>query len=916
MSDERDQQETPLQPEAEDALPQGDEEAPEAPEPPDEALDPNSVDATHEDTEDALRELMATNYIEYASYVIKDRAIPDVNDGLKPVQRRILYALHMMDDGRFHKVANVIGQTMQYHPHGDASIGNALVVLANKEYFIEKQGNFGNIYTGDQASAARYIECRLTPLAREVMFNPEITEFVDSYDGRKQEPVTLPAKVPSLLMMGADGIAVGMVTHVLPHNFCELLKAQIAILRNQPFTLHPDFLTAGTMDVGEYDDGRGRVRLRARIDKTNDKTLVIREIPATTTTESLMASIEEAARKGKIKVASINDYTAEQVEIEITLPRGVYAKEALKQLYAYTNCEVTISSNIVVIQENRPVIMTVSEILHHNTEKLMDDLQRELELLLGKLQDRFHDRTLAQIFIENRIYKRIEECKTYELVLTEVRKGLEKFRHLLRRDITEEDIERLLQLQIRRISRFDINKNREELENILKGIAETEKHLAHLKRFTINYIKGLLKKYGESYPRRTEITDLETIDVRAVALQNIKVGHDRVGQFVGTEVRNSNKGEAPLVCSEFDRLVLLRGDGSFQVIQIPDKLYVGPAKFLLKADKRQVYSMIYRDKKRGKYYAKRFRIDRYIMERDYKTIPKGCVIEAFYTNYGVVVCCEYKPNKRLKTDHVDVDFDTIEIRGTGARGFKIADHPVKTFAQIKRGVPEPLEDDEEPPPDTPPTDDLPPDDGNGGAAPAPATGPGPQGAAEETGDQTLDDGGEDEPPANDSAPPEEGPLRPEEPPQTPAAEKPSKGRKPKAKQPSKSKTPSKGDPSPARKAKKSAKRKASPKAKSGRAPLPSGGSAAAGAKGKKPKSPAKAAPPPRAPRGKSQAEEWAERTAKATGAKPKTSEPKPNRSPAEDAPPPDGPAPDSPSPTKKPTPLRKLIDEETPFFLE
>jgi len=639
--------------------------------------------------EDSLLELMATNFVEYASYVIKDRAIPDVHDGLKPVQRRILHSLHVMDDGRFHKVANVIGHTMQYHPHGDQSIGNALVVLANKEYFIDKQGNFGNIHTGDRASAARYIECRLTPLAREVLFNDEITEFVDSYDGRKREPVTLPAKVPSLLMLGSDGIAVGMTTHVLPHNFCELLNAQIAILRKQPYAVYPDFLTAGLMDVNEYDNGLGRIKLRAKMEAVDEKTLVVREIPATTTTESLISSVEEAARRGKIKIASINDYTAESVEIEIKLPRGIYAKETVKQLYAYTDCEVSISSNIVVIHENRPVRMSVDEVLRLNTDKLVDDLRRELEIALGKLQERFHEKTLAQIFIENRIYKRIEECETYESVLSEVRSGLEEFRHMLRRDITDEDIEKLLQIQIRRISRFDLNKNREDIDNILRGIDETQDNLAHLTRYAVKYIRDLLKKYGKAYPRRTCIEDLEEVDARAVALRNIRVGHDRVGHFVGTDVRNSNKNEEPLQCTEFDRLVLLGNTGKFKVVPIPDKVYVGPVKYLLRSDKEQVYSMIYRDRKRGGYYAKRFRIDRYIMDREYKTAPPNSIIECLYVNYGVVVRCEHKPNKRLKDAYVDVDFDEIPIRSAGAKGFKVTPHPVEGLTQLRRGTPEP-----------------------------------------------------------------------------------------------------------------------------------------------------------------------------------------------------------------------------------
>ncbi len=636
--------------------------------------------------ENGLRELMAVNYIEYASYVIKDRAIPDVYDGLKPVQRRILHSLRCLDDGRFHKVANVIGYTMQFHPHGDASIGSALVVLANKEYFIEKQGNFGNILTGDQASAARYIECRLTALALEVLFNSEITEFADSYDGRNREPVSLPAKIPSLLLLGADGIAVGMATHILPHNFNELLDAQIAILEERSFQVFPDFLSGGIMDVDEYADGAGKIKLRAKIDVVDDKVLVIREIPATTTTESLMNSIEDAARKGKIKIASINDYTGESVEIEIKLPRGIHAKEAVKALYAYTSCELGITSNLLVIHDNRPEVMTVTQILHLTTRKLCDDLKRELEIALLKLQERFHEKTLVQIFIENRIYKRIEECETYEQVIQEVRTGLEEFRSMLRRDITDEDIEKLLQIQIKRISRFDMNKNREELDNILRGMKETQNYLDHLTDFAISYIRKLLEKYGKLYPRRTRIADLEEIDVRKVALKNIRVGYDRVGHFVGTEVKNSNKTEELLVCTEYDRLVLLRNNGTFKVIPITDKMYVGPVKYVFKANKQQVYSMIYREKKSNKYYAKCFRFDKYIMDREYTTIPKGCIIENVYTNYGVVVRCNFKPNKRLKEAYVDVDFDAIPIRATAARGFKVAQFRIEGFVQQKRGT--------------------------------------------------------------------------------------------------------------------------------------------------------------------------------------------------------------------------------------
>jgi topoisomerase-4 subunit A len=670
--------------------------ADETPKGPDSLLPtPPPLPATLEDSsiDESIGELFAVNFLEYASYVIKDRAIPDIDDGLKPVQRRILHSLYQFDDGRFHKVANVIGHTMQFHPHGDMSIGSALVVLANKEYFIERQGNFGNIYTGDQASASRYIECRLTPLAREVLFNPEITETVPSYDGRHMEPVTLPAKVPALLMLGSDGIAVGMSTRILPHNFAELLQAQIAILEDRPFRLYPDFLTGGYMDVSDYEDGLGRVKVRALIEAVDEKTIVIREVPYGTTTEGLITSIEDATRKGKIKIASIHDYTAEKPEIEIKLQRGIYAAETIPQLFIHTDCEVNISSRLIVIREDRPVEISVSDVLRHNTNRLVAYLKWELEIELGKLHERFHEKTLAQIFIENRIYKRIEECETYQDVITEVQTGLEPFLELLRRDVTEEDIQKLLQIQIRRISLFDINKNRQELEDILAKIAEAERNLADLIGFTIRYIRDLLKRYGRGFPRRTKIDELQEIDAREVALDNIRVGHDRVKQFVGSEVRNSNKGEEPIICNEYDRLVLIRKDGAFQVIPIPEKQYVGPIKYLLKEDREQIYSLVYKDKKTRKVYAKRCRINRYVMNRDYQMAPNGCVIEYLTTNHGVVLRLDYVPNPRFSEDHVVVDFAEIDLRTVSARGFRVGKHPVDSISVVKRGSTDGPEDE-------------------------------------------------------------------------------------------------------------------------------------------------------------------------------------------------------------------------------
>ena len=413
-----------------------------------------------------LKRLMDQNFLQYAAYVIRDRAIPDLDDGLKPVQRRILFSLHQNDDGKFIKVANIVGYCMQFHPHGDASIGEALVSLANRQYLIERQGNFGNMLTGDPAAAARYIECRLTELARDEIFNDDLTEFVPTYDGRKKEPVTLPAKIPLLLMLGAEGIAVGISTRILPHNFAELLEAQIAILNKKPFSVLPDFPQGGLMDARAYDNGRGHVLVRARIEQKDERTLVIRELPVGTTTDSLMASIEDAARKGKIKIKSINDFTAEQAEIEIQLPPEQDLDRATEALYAFTQCQVQISSRIVVIRDNKPVEMDVPAILRYNTSRLVRILRRELQRKSRRLTEEMHHKTLVRLFVENRIYKMIETCESTAAVQQAVLEGLLPFRDELQRDVTHEDVEGLLGIPIRRISLFDLEKNRKEIERL------------------------------------------------------------------------------------------------------------------------------------------------------------------------------------------------------------------------------------------------------------------------------------------------------------------------------------------------------------------------------------------------------------------------------------------------------------------
>ena len=483
-----------------------------------------------------LQPLMEQNYLEYASYVIVDRAIPDVRDGCKPVQRRILATLHGMDDGRFNKVANVVGESMKLHPHGDQSIYDALVVLANKDYFIERQGNFGSILTGHPAAAARYIECRLTDLARETLFpHKDLIEFQPSYDGRKEEPVWLPAKLPVVLLQGTDGIAVGMATKILPHNFCELLQAQIDLLEDRPIHLVPDFPQGGLMDPTGYADGRGKVLVRARIEADGDKRIVIREVPYGVTTESLINSIETAAQRGKVKIAGIHDYTTEDVEIEVTLQRGVYAEEVIPQLYAYTDCEVSISSNLTVISERHPEEPTVTDVLHRLTLQLRDTLKRELEWELGKLEDKQHWLTLEQIFIENRVYKLIEDKTTMADVRQAVLDGMAPFQDLFIRDLVDEDVERLLEVRIRRISQFDIDKNRKDIDEIVKAIKKIRGKLRRMVKTTIDFLQDLLKRYGPNYPRRTEVTTFKQVDIRAVARSDTKVAYDPESGFLARQ---------------------------------------------------------------------------------------------------------------------------------------------------------------------------------------------------------------------------------------------------------------------------------------------------------------------------------------------------------------------------------------------
>jgi topoisomerase-4 subunit A len=619
--------------------------------------------------------------------VIRERAIPDIDDGLKPVQRRILQTLINMDDGRYHKVANVVGETMKLHPHGDQSIFAALVNLANKGYLIDRQGNFGNIFTGDQASAARYIECRLTPLAIETLFNKDLTEFVDSYDGRMQEPVSLPAKLPMLLLLGAEGIAVGMATKIMPHNFCELLKCQIKYLNGRGFTLYPDFPRGGFVDVSAYDHGNGKLRCRAKIEMKDDKTITISQLPYNLTTQSLIDSVEKAAKAGKIKITSINDYTAEEVEVEIKLPRGLHAEETIDALYAFTDCEVSVSPNFVVIRDNMPCIVQTEEVLRHNTDKLVLDLEKELKIERGRLLDKLHARKLEQIFIEERLYKEIEEQISYKAVVATIRQALVPFADELIRKVTKNDIERLLEIKIKRISRYDINKQQKEITALEKGIAVIEKHLQDMVLFTRHYIEALLKKYGKEFPRKSELKEFDEINARAAALSNIHVAYHRESGFMGHKVKVENKRkDLEVVCSELDRIMLIFKDGLYKVVNMTDKLFVGSQLLWMGVVSRDlVFNMLYRSGPVNMTYGKRFKMPKFIINREYRLFPehKRSVIQILAIGEEKIrFRASLVPSSRARYNSVEVEMDEYLLKGAAAKGKRISNRVVRRVSNI------------------------------------------------------------------------------------------------------------------------------------------------------------------------------------------------------------------------------------------
>lgn len=623
---------------------------------------------------DDLKSQMKEQFLKYASYVILDRAIPHVIDGLKPVQRRILETLWRLNDDKLHKVANVVGQTMMLHPHGDAAIYEALVNLANKGYLLDKQGNFGSIYTGDPSAAARYIETRLSPLAKETLFNPDITEKIPSYDGRNEEPVVFPAKIPLLLMQGADGIAVGMSTHILPHNFVELLEAQIAYIEGRKFRIYPDFPTGGIMDKSLYDKGMGKIKLRAKIDIVDPKTLVIREICYGTTTESLIKSIDEAAKKGKIKIDAINDYTAEKVEIEIKLPRGQYAEEIIDALYGFTECEVTLNSQIITIKDGHPWETDVHEILTYNTDKTIEFHRLELQIEKDRLLEKIFYKSLERLFIEKRIYKHIEKVKTLEGIHDVLIQEFKPYKKKLLREPHEEDRTRLLQIPIRRISQFDIQKNQEEIELLETQLSTVEKHLKNVKKYTTTYLNGLIEKFGKDFPRRTKVKAIEDVDMRAIETKDIKVGFELKTGFIGLKVASSTY----IHCTNFDKLLILAKDGTYKVINIPDKQYSEGMVLAMAADKKTLISVLYKQKKTGHIFAKRFVVDKFILDKSYRYFDEGDEL-LFISTEDHPKCELQMAQKGAK--HI-FSFKEIQPSGSSTKGSCVLKEKVKKAAAL------------------------------------------------------------------------------------------------------------------------------------------------------------------------------------------------------------------------------------------
>ena len=617
-------------------------------------------------------------FLDYASYSILDRAVPHIEDGLKPVQRRILHSMKRMDDGRYNKVANIVGHTMQFHPHGDASIGDALVQMGQKDLLIDTQGNWGNILTGSSAAAPRYIEARLSKFALDTVFNPKTTEWKMSYDGRNKEPITLPVKFPLLLAQGAEGIAVGLSTKILPHNFCEICDAAIAYLHDQPFQLYPDFPTAGSIDVSKYNDGQrgGSVKVRAKIEKIDQKTLVIREIPFSKTSETLQDSIVKAVEKGKINAKKVEDLTAANVEIQVHLAPGVSSDKTIDALYAFTDCEVSISPNCCVIEDNKPQFLTVSDVLRHTTDRTKDLIRQELEIRKNELLEQFHFYSLEKIFIEERIYKdkKFEQAPTVDAVCEHIDERLTPYYPTLVREVTKDDILKLLEIKMQRILKFNKDKADELMARIKAEIEEIDRDLKNLTEVTANWFQFLKDKYGKDHPRLTEIRNFDTIEASKVAQANQKLYINRTDGFLGTSLK---KDEFVCNCSDLDDIIIFYKDGKYKVIRVAEKVFVGKnilyVAVFKKNDTRTTYNVVYRDGKKGWYFMKRFNVTSMTRDKEYDLTQgtPGSKVMYFTANpngEAEVIKVTLDPNPKLKKIFIDKDFSEVMIKGRASKG--------------------------------------------------------------------------------------------------------------------------------------------------------------------------------------------------------------------------------------------------------
>jgi topoisomerase-4 subunit A len=633
-------------------------------------------------------------FIDYASYVILERAVPHIKDGLKPVQRRILHSMKRMDDGRFNKVANIIGSTMQYHPHGDASIGDALVQLGQKELLVDTQGNWGNLFTGDGAAASRYIEARISGFAHEVLFNPKTTEWKLSYDGRNKEPVTLPAKFPLLLAMGAEGIAVGLSSKILPHNFNELIDASIKYLQGKEFELFPDFPTGGFAEVSRYNDGMrgGSVRVRAKIEKEDNKTLVIRDLPFGKTTGSLIETIVKAAEKGMIKIRRIDDNTAENVEILVHLGPNVSSDKTIDALYAFTECEVSISPNCCVIDDDKPRFMGVSDILRVNTDYTRELLRQELEIRLRELQEEWHISSLEKIFIEKRIYRDIEECETWESVIETIDNGLEPFKKLLLREVTREDIIKLTEIKIKRISRYDVKRADEYIKSLEEEMEEVRNHLSNLVAFTIDYFRQIRKLYGKGRERRTELRSFASIEATKVIVANQKLYMNATDGFIGTGLR---KDEYVCDCSDIDDIIVFLKDGTYTISKVAEKQFVGKdiihAAVFKRNDQRTIYNVVYFDGNSGNVMVKRAPVTGITRDKKYNIGKEHKQTRILYLSANPngeaeVIKVHLRPRPRLKNPVFEYDFAELSIKGRGAIGNILSKFAVQKIVMKEKGV--------------------------------------------------------------------------------------------------------------------------------------------------------------------------------------------------------------------------------------